>query len=113
MKSAITRHPGSLAATAVFGVWLAFAQSPLPAVHEGFVDVPGAKVFYRDYGGGGVPIVFLHAYTGTADAWEYQIPAFTGAGYRFVAYDRRGFGRTAGDANGPASTSPDDLLKLV
>ena len=45
--------------------------------------------------------------------WEKQIPAFTRAGYRFIAYERRGFGRTVADANGPASTGPDDLLALA
>ena len=45
--------------------------------------------------------------------WEKQIPAFAGAGYRFIAYQRRGFGRTVADANGPASTGADDLLALV
>lgn len=80
---------------------------------EGFVDVPGAKLFYKDSGGRGVPVIFLHAFTGNAEVWEHQIPSFTGAGYRFIAYDRRGFGRTVADANGPASTGADDLLALI
>jgi hypothetical protein len=41
----------------------AFAQSS-PALHDGFVTVPGAKIFYRESGGSGVPVVFLHATTG-------------------------------------------------
>jgi len=90
---------------------LAFAQSP--ALHEGFVDAPGAKIFYKDSAGSGAPVIFLHAFTGSAEVWEHQIPAFTRAGYRFIAYDRRGFGRTTADANGPASTAADDLLALV
>jgi pimeloyl-ACP methyl ester carboxylesterase len=92
---------------------LGSAQSPSTSAHEGFVDVPGAKVFYKDSGGRGVPVIFLHAFTGSADVWEHQIPAFTKAGYRFIAYERRGFGRTVADAKGPASTGPDDLLALV
>jgi alpha-beta hydrolase superfamily lysophospholipase len=91
---------------------LGFAQSQ-SALYEGFVDVPGAKISYKDSGGRGVPVIFLHAYTGSADVWEHQIPAFTRAGYRFIAYDRRGFGQTVADANGPASTAPDDLLALI
>jgi pimeloyl-ACP methyl ester carboxylesterase len=93
-------------------VGLGFAQSQ-PALNEGFVDVPGAKIFYKDSGGRGVPVVFLHAFTGSSDVWERQIPAFAGAGYRFIAYDRRGFGRTVAAAEGPASTGADDLLALV
>ena len=82
-------------------------------MQEGFVEVPGAKIFYKDSGGRGVPVVFLHAATGSADVWEHQIPAFTRAGYRFIAYERRGFGRTVADANGPASNGADDLLGLI
>ena len=113
MKTAVARQPASIATTALFAVCSAFGQLEPPTLNEGFVSVPGAKIFYRDYGGGGVPVVFLHAFTGSADVWEHQIPAFAGAGYRFVTYERRGFGRTVADANGPASTGPDDLLALV
>jgi len=60
-----------------------------------------------------VPVIFLHANTGTADAWEKQIPAFTGAGYRFIAYDRRGWGQSPAGPSGPASTGADDLLALA
>jgi len=91
---------------------LAFAQSQ-PELSSGFIEVPGAKIFYRDSGGRGLPVVFLHANTGSADVWEHQIPAFTSAGYRFIAYARRGFGRTMADAAGPASTGADDLLALI
>jgi pimeloyl-ACP methyl ester carboxylesterase len=92
---------------------IASAQAPSPEWREGFVDVPGARIFYRDSAGSGIPVVFLHAATGSAEVWERQIPAFTRAGYRFIAYDRRGFGRTVADPNGPASTGADDLLALL
>ena len=82
-------------------------------MQEGFVEVPGAKIFYKDSGGKGVPVVFLHAFTGSTEVWEKQIPAFTKAGYRFIAYERRGFGRTLADPKGPASNGPDDLLALA
>jgi pimeloyl-ACP methyl ester carboxylesterase len=111
MKIALLRQPASLAA--VCAAFLTLGQSQPPALQEGFVDVPGAKIFYKDSGGRGVPVVFLHAFTGSADVWEHQIPAFTRAGYRFIAYERRGFGRTVADANGPASTGVDDLLTLA
>jgi pimeloyl-ACP methyl ester carboxylesterase len=58
--------------------------------------------------------VFLHAATGSSRVWEYQIPAFTAAGYRLLAYDRRGWGRTAIGSAGPQSGSgADDLLGLL
>ena len=52
--------------------------------------------------------MFLHAYTGSAEVWEKQIPAFTRAGYRLIAYERRGFGRTVAEAKGPPFTGTDD-----
>src|SRR5690242_13934768 len=103
----------SLLATLTCAACLTFGQPQPPAFQEGFVDVPGARIFYKDSGGRGAPVIFLHAFTGNADVWEHQIPAFTRAGYRFIAYDRRGYGRTVADANGPASTGADDLLALV
>jgi non-heme chloroperoxidase len=113
MKNALIRQQVPVGAMVLLGACLAYAQSQPAALQEGFVDVPGAKIFYRDSGGRGAPVVFLHAFTGSADVWEHQIPAFTNAGYRFIAYERRGFGRTVADANGSASTGPDDLLALV
>ena len=52
-------------------------------------DLPSGQVFNRDSGGTGVPVVFLHAASGNSMLWEYQIPAFTQAGYRFIAIDHR------------------------
>jgi pimeloyl-ACP methyl ester carboxylesterase len=64
-----------------------------------------------DTGGEGVPVVFMHAATGSSLVWEHQVPAFTAAGFRFIAYDRRGRGRsTAGVEPG---TVADDLQGLV
>lgn len=60
------------------------------------VDLPTGKVFYRDSGGDGAPVVFLHAASGNSMTWRHQIPAFTAAGYRFVAVDYRGVGGRAG-----------------
>jgi pimeloyl-ACP methyl ester carboxylesterase len=87
------------------------AQAP---VHEAFVELPGAKIFYRDTGGSGVPVVFLHAATGSSRVWDYQIPVFRMAGYRLIAFDRRGWGRTVSTATEPQqSTAADDLLGLL
>jgi len=82
--------------------------------HDGFFPVPGARIFFRDSGGNGVPVVFLHAASGNSDAWEAQIPAFTAAGYRVIAYDRRGWGRTVDEPNAEqAWTQTGDLSLLV
>jgi pimeloyl-ACP methyl ester carboxylesterase len=91
---------------------LVMAQAPVPS--EKYASVPGARIFYRDSGGSGVAVVFLHAATGSSRVWEYQIPAFTAAGYRFIAFDRRGWGRTVVEPGAPGTVSAaDDLLGLL
>ena len=59
-----------------------------------YVSLPGVDLWYEDTGGAGAPVIFLHAATGTCDCWIYQLPAFTAAGYRCIAYDRRTWGRS-------------------
>jgi len=83
------------------------------AVHEGFADLPGVRLFYIDSGGSGTPLVLMHAATGSVRAWEHQIPAFTAAGYRVVSFDRRGWGRTESAAGSPPGTAADDLIALM
>lgn len=63
-------------------------------VREGHVKVPGAELFYWDTGGTGVPILLAHAGTGSAYAWQYQQPVFATAGYRVIAFSRRGYSGT-------------------
>jgi pimeloyl-ACP methyl ester carboxylesterase len=77
--------------------------------------VPGARLYYIDTGGSGVPVVFMHAATGSSQSWGYQIPAFTAAGYRVIAFDRRGRGRTESiPESGPQPGSgADDLHALL
>lgn len=94
----------------------ALALTMLPAetpVHEGYVTVPGARIFYRDTGGSGTPVVLLHAATGSSRVWDFQFSAFAAAGYRVIAFDRRGWGRTEVTSAGPADTAADDLLALL
>jgi pimeloyl-ACP methyl ester carboxylesterase len=89
------------------------AQAPAPA-REALADLPGARLWYHDTGGRGVPVVFLHAATGSSRVWEYQIPAFTARGYRVIAYDRRGFGRSVIDpVTSQPGTGADDLQSLM
>lgn len=79
-----------------------------------YADLPGVHLWYTDSGGDGVPVAFLHAASGNADSWAYQLPAFTAAGYRCIAYDRRGWGRSRADpvAEQPGYAS-DDLHGLA
>ena len=101
------------AATGSAVAWQASAASSV-AAREGYAELPGVRLWYRDTGRAGVPVVFMHAATGSSGVWEYQIPAFTSAGYRFIAFDRRGFGRTVIDPAGPQpGTAADDLKALM
>jgi pimeloyl-ACP methyl ester carboxylesterase len=90
-----------------------FAQARATA-RETHAELPGARLWYHDTGGSGVPVVFLHAATGSSRVWEHQIPAFTARGYRVIAYDRRGFGRSVIDpAGSQPGTGADDLQSLM
>src|SRR5207248_3285624 len=75
--------------------------APAPATREGYAQLPGVRLFYTDTGGRGAPIVLLHPATGSVRVWEHQTPALTKAGYRVIAFDRRGWGRTMMEAAGP------------
>ncbi len=85
-----------------------------------YAALAGVKLWYVDTGGKGVPIVLLHANTGTIESWEKQLHAFAGAGYRVIAFDRRGWGKSMADASSgpqPGSIAGDldalaDYLKL-
>jgi pimeloyl-ACP methyl ester carboxylesterase len=84
--------------------------------HDGaYADLPGVKLWYVDTGGDGVPIVLLHPNTGTVEIWEPQIAGFAHAGYRVIAFDRRGWGKSTPDpSSGPQSGSiAEDLHALV
>ncbi|HLI86276.1 MAG TPA: alpha/beta hydrolase [Bryobacteraceae bacterium] len=105
-----------LAGSAAF--WLGACAPLLPAqaaeaIHEGYAALPGVRLFYRDTGGRGTPVVLLHANTGSSRVWEYQIPAFRAAGYRVIAFDRRGWGRTEVEPGAKDSTAADDLRALL
>jgi pimeloyl-ACP methyl ester carboxylesterase len=80
---------------------------------ETYAELPGVRIWYKDTGGNGVPVVFLHSNTGSSQNWEHQIPAFTSAGFRFIAYDRRGWGRSVTQPDAQPGTAADDLRALM
>jgi pimeloyl-ACP methyl ester carboxylesterase len=73
----------------------------------------GVHLNYTDSGGTGIAVVLMHAATGSTQSWEHQTPAFVKAGYRVIAFDRRGWGRTTVDPNAPPGTAADDLIALM
>jgi non-heme chloroperoxidase len=56
--------------------------------------VSAVRLHIEDTGGSGRPVVLIHGWPLSAKAWELQVPALQAAGYRVVAYDRRGFGHS-------------------
>lgn len=100
---------------------LAFAAAPAARAQgpsAGFIDVPNARLWVTDSGGSGDPIVLMHANTGTVENWEKQTPALVQAGYRVIAFDRPGWGKsTVREGQKPVSVAEDldalaDALKL-
>ena len=73
----------------------------------------GAKIFYKDWGSG-QPVVFSHGWPLNADAWDDQLFFFASNGYRAIAHDRRGHGRSSQTSNGNNMDSyADDLAALT
>lgn len=71
------------------------------------------KLYYKDWGTG-QPIVFSHGWPLSADAWEDQMLFLASKGYRCIAHDRRGHGRSSQPWNGnDMDTYADDLAQLV
>jgi pimeloyl-ACP methyl ester carboxylesterase len=97
---------------------LGTAMKPIPIptqlpVKEGLLTIADTKLWYWDTGGTGVPIVLLHPATGSALIWGYQQPVFAKAGYRVIAYSRRGYYNSAPfDVKNPGIGS-EDLRQLV
>lgn len=100
---------------AMLGTSLACLQTEVHAaavINDITVELPSGKRFYRDSGGSGVAVVFLHSAWGNSMLWEYQIPAFTAAGYRFIAINFRPVPRAAPGAvaEGPPSPHINELM---
>jgi non-heme chloroperoxidase len=73
----------------------------------------GTRIYFKDWGTG-QPIVFSHGWPLSADAWEDQMIFLAGRGYRCIAHDRRGHGRSGQPWDGnEMDTYADDLAALV
>ncbi|MEQ4195807.1 alpha/beta hydrolase [Streptomyces sp. YIM 103828] len=73
----------------------------------------GVEIFYKDWGQGR-PVVFIHGWPLSGDAWQDQLKAVADAGYRGIAHDRRGHGRSTPVWDGyDFDTFADDLHDLI
>jgi non-heme chloroperoxidase len=73
----------------------------------------GTEIYYKDWGTG-QPVVFSHGWPLSADSWEAQMIFLASHGYRCIAHDRRGHGRSSQPWNGnDMDTYADDLAELI
>jgi non-heme chloroperoxidase len=79
-----------------------------------YIDVKdGTKIYYYDWGSG-APVVLIHGWPLTSASWEYQARVLAESGYRVIAYDRRGFGRSGWSFGGyEYDTLAGDLSELM
>ena len=83
---------------------------------SGFITTTdGAEIFYKDWGSKDAqPVVFHHGWPLSADDWDAQMMFFLGQGYRVIAFDRRGHGRsTQTDTGNEMDTYAADTAALV
>jgi non-heme chloroperoxidase len=75
----------------------------------------GARIFYKDWGAKDAqPVVFSHGWPLSADAWDGQMLFMLQQGYRVIAHDRRGHGRSDQTATGnDMDTYADDLAAVI
>ena len=85
----------------------------MPYLTVGKANSGDIELYYKDWGSG-QPVVFSHGWPLSADAWEDQMMFLGSHGYRCIAHDRRGHGRSSQPWQGnDMDTYADDLAKLV
>jgi non-heme chloroperoxidase len=111
----------ALAATAISGPSIAesITKSQVLSSHTGektmdtITTKDGVTIFYKDWGSG-QPIVFSHGWPLSADDWDSQMMFFLSRGFRVIAHDRRGHGRSTQVADGhDMDHYADDLAALT
>jgi non-heme chloroperoxidase len=83
------------------------------AVMSTFTTRDGTTLYYKDWGSG-QPVVFSHGWPLSSDSWESQMLFLADRGYRCIAHDRRGHGRSSQPWDGnEMDTYADDLAQLI
>jgi non-heme chloroperoxidase len=111
---------GSAAAAAGFAFPLPIAalaaqstQGAKPMSTSTITTKDGTQIYYKDWGSG-QPIVFHHGWPLSADDWDAQMMYFLERGYRVIAHDRRGHGRSSQTATGnEMDTYAADMAQLA
>ena len=82
-------------------------------VEVGKENSTSIHLYYEDHGSG-QPIVLIHGYPLSSASWEKQVPVLLEAGYRVIAYDRRGFGKSSQPTTGyNYDTFAEDLHHVI
>src|SRR6266446_3945541 len=89
------------------------AMPPQAPAKEGIAQLADTRLWFWDTGGSGEPIVLLHPASGSGLIWGYQQPAFAKAGYRVIAYSRRGYYNSAPSSRDKPGIGSEDLHHLV
>jgi len=85
----------------------------MPYISVGKENSGDIQLYYKDWGSG-QPVVFSHGWPLSADAWDDQMYFLASNGYRCIAHDRRGHGRSSQPWGGnDMDTYADDLAKVV
>jgi non-heme chloroperoxidase len=101
-------------AGALGGAAVGSMGSPQATAATGAAPADAVRLHIEDSGGSGRPVVLVHGWPLSAQAWEPQVSALREAGYRVVAYDRRGFGSSDKPASGyDYDTLADDLQRVM
>ena len=88
-------------------------QRSTPMNSNTFVTKDGTTLYYKDWGSGPV-VTFSHGWPLNADAWDGQLHFLARNGFRVIAHDRRGHGRSSQPSNGnDMDTYADDLAQLI
>jgi non-heme chloroperoxidase len=88
-------------------------KTALEKTHHSITVSDGTEVYFKDWGSG-QPVVFSHGWPLSSDAWEDQMVFLGGHGFRCIAHDRRGHGRSSQPWSGnDMDTYADDLAALT
>jgi pimeloyl-ACP methyl ester carboxylesterase len=108
--------PGAAATTSAVTLLPAqrrWAAPPAAPAVERLVDAAGVRLSAWDTGGSGEVVVLLHPGTGSAGIWAYQQSVLARAGYRVIAYSRRGHGASERGPENDTTPAVDDLRALL
>jgi pimeloyl-ACP methyl ester carboxylesterase len=77
------------------------------------IGLPNVNLWVSDSGGAGDPVVLLHPNTGTSELWQKSVPALVRAGYRVIALDKPGWGRSVVRGGQKPISLAEDLDALI